>query len=415
MIQNAEKDICFLSILFPEDNEEYIQNTIKARSQNISFIQQSLIDGISEANGGSIWVINTPLVSLFPGGYKTPFVKTSALTVGNHEGVNHSFINFAGFYSSSLFWGAKQHLKKWAQANSKKEKIVIAYSLTNYTLTAMQYLKHLNPSIKTAIIVPDIPKYTYGNPTHIIKKLKIAVGKLSINRKIQLKAKYVDDWILFSEKMIEEIPNINRYVVFEGLSTNSFSEITPERFGAKSDNICLLYAGGLSEAYGINLLLDAFNMLNEPRYKLFIAGKGSTEIEDHIRDVCRRNSRIEFLGEIPRETLLRLEKGCDVLINPRTNSGLFTRYSFPSKNMEYLSSGTPFIGFKLEGIPDEYDTYINYPDAETAEALAKTIIDVAQNKRAESIKRAADAQRMVREQKNKYAQGRKILESVYSV
>ena len=38
-------------------------------------------------------------------------------------------------------------------------------------------------------------------------------------------------------------------------------------------------------------------------------------------------------------------------VNPRQNNEEFTKYSFPSKTMEYLASGVPVVAYKLDGIP----------------------------------------------------------------
>ena len=122
-----------------------------------------------------------------------------------------------------------------------------------------------------------------------------------------------------------------------------------------------------------------------------------------------QDPRVAYLGEIPRNKLLAYQKDADLLINPRINAGIFTRYSFPSKNMEYMSSGTPMVGYKLEGIPEEYDNYINYFAEPTAESIASCIVKLYHNYDAAKA-RAASAQEYVRNTKNKHIWGQKILQ-----
>ena len=69
-----------------------------------------------------------------------------------------------------------------------------------------------------------------------------------------------------------------------------------------------------------------------------------------------------------------LHKRATALINPRKPNSKITRFSFPSKNMEYLSSGTPMIGYKLDGIPSEYYDYFYTIDDSSEKSLRNTIV-----------------------------------------
>jgi hypothetical protein len=64
-----------------------------------------------------------------------------------------------------------------------------------------------------------------------------------------------------------------------------------------------------------------------------------------------------------------------LLINPRLSSHEFTKYSFPSKTIEFLGSGTPTILYKSYGVPDEYYDYCIVPEFETTSSLKDTIIE----------------------------------------
>lgn len=77
--------------------------------------------------------------------------------------------------------------------------------------------------------------------------------------------------------------------------------------------------------------------------------------------------------------------------------------------MEYLSSRTPMVGFKLEGILDEYDNYINYFAEPSAESVAACVVNLYHNYETAAMKAAA-AQEYVRNTKNKNIWGQKILQ-----
>ena len=65
-----------------------------------------------------------------------------------------------------------------------------------------------------------------------------------------------------------------------------------------------------------------------------------------------------------------------VLVSPRKSNHVFVKYSFPSKTMECLASGKPYIAHKLPCEPEEYGMFIQYPDDESDEALGKKIEEI---------------------------------------
>ena len=46
------------------------------------------------------------------------------------------------------------------------------------------------------------------------------------------------------------------------------------------------------------------------------------------------------------------------MINTRTNESEYTKYSFPSKNIEYLLTGKRVVACMLDGMPNCYREYI---------------------------------------------------------
>ena len=72
---------------------------------------------------------------------------------------------------------------------------------------------------------------------------------------------------------------------------------------------------------------------------------------------------------------MRLQSKSTLLINPRIPNGGITKYSFPSKTMEYMTSMTPMIGYHLEGMPKEYYEHMFTPDDLSVEALTRCIND----------------------------------------
>ena len=116
--------------------------------------------------------------------------------------------------------------------------------------------------------------------------------------------------------------------------------------------------------------------------KLYICGDG--DAREEIIKLSRVDGRINYLGLVKREHALLYQKNAMLLVNPRTPEGAFTKYSFPSKIMEYLASGVPTLMYRLPGIPTEYYDYC-YAVEETgieylSDALEK-VINISEEQR----------------------------------
>lgn len=67
--------------------------------------------------------------------------------------------------------------------------------------------------------------------------------------------------------------------------------------------------------------------------------------------MATKDRRIQYLGSIPHDEILQLQRTASLLVNPRTPEGIYTKYSFPSKTMEYLASGTPTLYMNCQEFP----------------------------------------------------------------
>ena len=87
-----------------------------------------------------------------------------------------------------------------------------------------------------------------------------------------------------------------------------------------------------------------------------------------------------------------------------------TKYSFPSKVLEYICSGTPVLANRLVGIPSEYDELINYPEDESALAWSKAIIEIlCDSKYNQYQKKALNAKKIVFAEKTWKKQVEKVV------
>lgn len=211
-----------------------------------------------------------------------------------------------------------------------------------------------------------------------------------------------DMFILLTKEMNKIVNKKNKpYIIMEGLVDSNFSfEKTEKKKKA------IMYAGGLYEKYGVKLLIDSFIKWNNKNYELWLCGSG--DLVDYIKSLD--NEKIKYFGSIPNSEVVELEKQATLLVNPRFSNEEYTKYSFPSKNMEYMVSGTPVLTTKLPGMPEEYNDYVYLIEDETIEGFIDKYNELLLKNSNKLIEKGKKAQEFVFKEKNNIVQSNKIID-----
>lgn len=172
----------------------------------------------------------------------------------------------------------------------------------------------------------------------------------------------------------------------------------------------IMYAGAVNKNNGIDKLLEAFEIINDNQYELHIYGNGI--LLEELLYQYKSNENIYFYGSKPNEFILKKETEVDLLINPRPSNQEFTKYSFPIKIMEYMSSGTPVLTTALSGIPKEYFEYLYIIDDETTIGLAKSIKEVFSKEENELVVFGNNCKQWIMNNKNNVIQAKRILNMI---
>lgn len=260
-------------------------------------------------------------------------------------------------------------------------------------------------------IITDLPEYLGDYITDKKRQFKDKLTLKLYYFSFNLYKKY----ILLTKQMINKIKNAteDNSIIIEGFgNTEVFDKIKIEKKRQ------LLYAGSLQKEFGILKLIEAFKMIHNKfiDYKLVIYGQGNTELD--IKKLSEKYDFIDFKGIAPLNTILQEEVNSILLVNPRpvyadVKENDYTKYSFPSKNMEYMSSGTPMLAYKLPGMPDEYLNYFYQVKGESVIDLAKSIEIVLNKSDEELLKKGQDAKKFIRENKEYFKQTEKIFNKFF--
>lgn len=378
--------------------EELFNYTNGKISISATTFQEGVLKGLANNKFSPDYIVNLPAIGSFPKRCKKLYIHQSVFQCGQSKGINCGFLNLTFIKDFSARCSIYRNLRRIVKGFGNEKLVILVYSLMYPYLHPIVRVKQKHPNVKIVAIVPDMPEFI--SIPYYQKKIYDDVSKL-------------DGFVLLTEQMKEKLSVGERpYEVMEGVySTDDICcNISEERVPGS-----FLYTGTLDKRYGIQLLLDNFSKIDNPLIQLWICGSGTNEEIKEVKNYCDKDNRISYLGILKREEVLKLQKKAAFLINPRGNVGEFTKYSFPSKTMEYLASGTPTIMFPLLGVPAEYDAYVILLNEKDNDTIKNTLEKVLSNDYSVYEKRGREARCFIVNNKNTTSQTSKIIRVIKTV
>ncbi|MEE0945218.1 MAG: glycosyltransferase [Acutalibacteraceae bacterium] len=304
------------------------------------------------------------------------------------------FFNIKLLRELSVFFGVffKVLLKK-----AHKNDVVICDAL-NISATAAALCASLLRGFETVGIVTDVPCHR-------------PYGKVPYNEKINLwLMKRFKKYLFLTEQMSKIVNPKNRpYVVLEGHSDISMKDTVNELSNKYDKKVCL-YAGSLKRIYGIENLVEGFVKANVENSELYIYGNGDY-VED-LKKLSEKYENVKYMGIAPNSVIVEEELKATLLVNPRPTNEEYTKYSFPSKNMEYMASGTPLLTTKLPGMPTEYNEYVYLLEQENIEGIKNALTEILGKSKEELHSKGEAAKNFVMNEKNNIVQAKKVIDMI---
>ena len=390
-----ENNYIFIGSIYPES----IMKELTFLNAHVDFaantFQQALLAGF-DALGQKIRIITSPVILPYPRTKRVVFSQFS-FTNGSHLETNGCYVGtlalpILGYILE--FFKIRKRLKQMLREDAGN--IVIVYALHTPFLLAVRSL--LNKIDKVCVIVPDLPDYMTNKKGFIHKLAK------NIDKKIQATCmKHFGYYALLSPYM-SDIINVEgkARIQFEGIYMPM--ELPKVK---KCSKTTILYSGGISERYGVFDLIRAFIMISNQNYELILCGGCDDEIA--LKRYANADGRIKYLGKLPIVEVRKLQQSVTLLVNPRHSTEIFTKYSFPSKTMEYMASGTPTLMCKLASIPEEYKEHLFFFDDESIEGMKNKIIEICSMHREILYEKGRKASDFILKNKNAEVQAERIV------
>lgn len=395
-------DYAFLTMLIPKQIEREVDKLSIGNMQTAAnALQWKIYNGLCQNLERNVVLLNALPVGSYPQYYKKIKIKEFCFaTEFGTENINIGFCNVKLIRNYFQKRNILKALNKW-MLSSSNDKVLFVYTLSLPFLSAIVKIKKVYSKLKVCAIVADMPDMLNLSTDKGIFQKKFE--KWSADR-VYHNIDSIDYFVLLTKYMAEYLKINKPYIVMEGIA-DDVSNLKPTRYDRKLKFV--VYTGMLHKRFGIMDLVQAFMLIGNSNYRLILCGIGDAEAD--IIKSSKVDSRIVFKGQVSREEVLKIQADATVLVNPRKNTELFTKYSFPSKTMEYLASGTPVVAYKLDGIPDEYDQFINYVPDNSIESLARILTEICEKPESWRKEMGSRAREFVLQNKNSIVQTKKIL------
>ena len=361
--------VLFLCGAFDEVNQKEVIAHAKAPIEfSANTFQQRIINGFKHCDC-DFRMLSAPFLGSFP----------NASDILMFKGFEASPVGYC-YVPFNNIWG----LRNYSRANSVKhklnefivaddsEKLIVVYSPHTPFLEAAVYAKKRDSRIKICLIVPDLPQYMNLNDK---QSLLYKIGKKYDISRFNRFNRYTDSFVLLTEPMNDVVNLQHRpYCVCEGIvdriQLENYNEETISNH--KQSVKYIVYTGKLIKKFGIEMLIDAMQLMTDSNIRLVICGSGDSA--DYIKKAAVKDNRILFKGQVTPKEAKKWMMQADVLVNPRPDNETYTRYSFPSKNIEYLLTGNPVVAFVLPGMNRIYSNFFFKISENSPEGIRSAVI-----------------------------------------
>ena len=395
------------SFMDEKTNQTMVSQGYKNAASYVS--QKNLLEGLEATTGIVFDSINAVAVAGYPKQGGTTIKQREYMHANGARDVLVGYVN--PLYLNKLFMkhAMVNAVKHWVDARyTGGELDVFIYEMRSACLSAAKYIKKKIPRAKVHLIIPDLPCFMDMN----MNGLKRILKRIDFNQMMS-QFDFVEDFFPYAETMVDYLGiRDRRWMVMEGsINQKDIEKITSEidKVGRqKCKKNIVMYSGWVDESFGIDVLVDAMEYLDDS-YELWITGGGPYEAS--LKQQVTHNSRIKYFGFLPtREELFKLQAQASVMMNIRNPQMEAAHYCFPSKLFEYMLLGVPVLSVKLRGIPEEYKQFLFEFENLDARSIASAIQSVIADK--DSYDKALAGRRFIEKYKNNYAMAKKMIKFI---
>lgn len=365
-------------------------------------MQLGILKGLKKFNDDITIVTEIPIAT-YPRERKI-FVKSSDIEISDDIYAKVvPFLNIFVVKQISMIICSFLIILEWAIKNRDERMFIVTFNPFPYiSIPAVLISKIFK--LKTVCIFADPPieAVSRGFFGKIAKKFETKVTEKFIKK--------YDGIVALNKKAVEKYSPDSKYIVVDG----GFEiEDKPDNQPggqwlefSEGDIIDIVFSGGLYEYNGLVNLIRAFETIKNTDLRLNIYGEGP--LKEFVINSSKKDYRIIYKGNVSNNEMLLIQQKAGILINPRPISAPMSLYTFPSKIIEYMLSGTPVITSKLNGLTNEYLENVFVMNDNSIKEITECIEQVTKLENDQLINKAINARAFIVNNKEWSIQSRKI-------
>lgn len=378
--------LLFISSLTP-DREEYWTSAFARSGFNaVQGIGLSLADLVGKEN---VEFISMPSYRSFPGGPLWISRKCDKLENGSAVTVLAT-LNLKVI--KTLHWSMQyaHYIRKWAERHRGEECKVLMYN-TYHPSVDIIFKACRKAGVELYCILYDL-----GIPPK-----RLGLSRLSMygyRRAENTAEKYIpllDGRIVINERIIDHYAPGKDYILIDGGITDQLvSKLFPLK-ESSSEIYTFVLAGMLWDQNGTRLVLDAMKQMPDLNIRMVFCGDGIDVPK--IKEAAQNDCRIEYLGKLTQDELLKVYEDADVLLNLRIEEEV--DYHFPGKFLECLATGKLVLSTPIAHIERDYGHYVKILKDISGCGLAEAIAGICRIPKSELFGIGCEARKFMFEKR----------------
>jgi len=259
------------------------------------------------------------------------------------------------------------YLLCWTLRNLRAKRIVIVYNWLFPNYIFLRLVTYLLDAKLCPVVMDWLPMEC--NKLGTMQRLTYPMWY----RKLSVKAMNLSDAMFpITENIIYDNFHRMPYLLIDGGVTEIItSKLFPIKEKTDNNHFIILFAGSISVINNIKVLLEYMEENKDEDLELWFAGKGDTL--DEVLAASAKDARIKYLGMLSADDLFMRYEQADIVTSLRDTNDPALRYYFPSKTLELLCIGKPFITTNSAHIKREYGSYCQVLDDCTAKAFGAAV------------------------------------------